>query len=240
MNIGKSIKSIRIINGFTQEQFSEILNYSCQTISNWERNISFPSITTILDISEKFDVPLDKMILSNNENDEFFKKKIFNRAIQLLKMNESLSIKNICKTSYFNIPELLCFFKNDSELFCFVIEECDRNIENKIMDIKSKDKCFKSFLLDLLKILYCERSILHLLYTSSDLSSYWVNYINRKYYKIYKDNFIKNHNFNELDFSLFITVLVDLIKNWLSSENIVSPRRFYLSICHIFNKNNFN
>lgn len=61
-SIGTIIKNIRKDNNLSQQQFSEILGLNNSTISKWEHDLITPDITYLKIISEKFDIPLDKLI----------------------------------------------------------------------------------------------------------------------------------------------------------------------------------
>ena len=45
MQLGKNLKIARQNSGYTQEEVSNILFVSQQTISNWEKEISTPSVS---------------------------------------------------------------------------------------------------------------------------------------------------------------------------------------------------
>lgn len=54
--LGRKIREIRKKHNATQEYFSEAINIDISTLSNIERGLSFPSMTTLLNIIEKFNV----------------------------------------------------------------------------------------------------------------------------------------------------------------------------------------
>ncbi|MDE6425961.1 MAG: helix-turn-helix domain-containing protein [Ruminococcus sp.] len=62
MNIGKSIRQIRTENNMSQEDFAEIFFVTRQTVSNWENEKSYPDLNTIVKISDRFGVSLDKLL----------------------------------------------------------------------------------------------------------------------------------------------------------------------------------
>lgn len=65
MNFGTQIKMIRKENQLTQEQFSNQLNISRQTVSAWENNRYLPDIEMIVEIAKTFNLSLDDLILGN-------------------------------------------------------------------------------------------------------------------------------------------------------------------------------
>lgn len=62
MNVGATISKIRRDNNMTQEDFAQLFHVTRQTISNWENEKSYPDLQTLVDISNKFDISLDKIL----------------------------------------------------------------------------------------------------------------------------------------------------------------------------------
>ena len=73
MNIGTQILKIRKEKGLTQEEFGKIFHVTRQTVSNWEnekssnirsaeKQIAFPDLQILIDISNRFDISLDVLI----------------------------------------------------------------------------------------------------------------------------------------------------------------------------------
>ena len=76
--LGENIRSLRIANGITQEQFGYELGVSAQAVSRWENGATYPDITMLPMIADFFDVTLDKLMgrgreLEVNEREAFFK-----------------------------------------------------------------------------------------------------------------------------------------------------------------------
>lgn len=67
MNIGKEISSIRKERKLTQEEFSKLFHVTRQTVSNWENEKSYPDLQTLIDMSEIFEVSLDKLLKEDKE-----------------------------------------------------------------------------------------------------------------------------------------------------------------------------
>jgi transcriptional regulator with XRE-family HTH domain len=75
MEIGNKIHQLRKLSGMTQEQLSEKLNVSRQTISKWESGGTSPDLESIVKISKLFHVSLDDLLMEENasvtnQNDE--------------------------------------------------------------------------------------------------------------------------------------------------------------------------
>ena len=76
MKLSEKIINIRNDNNLTQEQLAEILFVTRQTVSNWENNKCYPDITTLLLISEKFNISFDDLIRDDKEMIKDIDKKI--------------------------------------------------------------------------------------------------------------------------------------------------------------------
>ena len=62
MQLGKNLKIARQNSGYTQEEVSDILFVSQQTISNWEKEISTPSVNDLVKISNLYQVSVDTLL----------------------------------------------------------------------------------------------------------------------------------------------------------------------------------
>lgn len=62
MQLGKNLKIARQNSGYTQEEVSNILFVSQQTISNWEKEISTPSVSDVVKISNLYQVSVDTLL----------------------------------------------------------------------------------------------------------------------------------------------------------------------------------
>ena len=67
MNLSKQIKRLREEARFSQEELSEKIYVSRQTISNWENERSYPDIHNLLLLSVLFDVTLDELVKGDVE-----------------------------------------------------------------------------------------------------------------------------------------------------------------------------
>ena len=83
MELGKQIKKYRTDKQLSQEQLSERIFVSRQTISNWENDKNYPDIKSLLLLSEVFEISLDDLVKGdlkemkkqiNNEDIKEFKK----------------------------------------------------------------------------------------------------------------------------------------------------------------------
>ncbi len=61
-SIGTIIKNIRKEHNLSQQELSDILGLNNSTISKWEHDLITPDITYLKIISQKFNIPIDKLI----------------------------------------------------------------------------------------------------------------------------------------------------------------------------------
>lgn len=88
MNIGNKIHQLRKISGMTQEQLSEKLNVSRQTISKWESGNTSPDLESIVKVSKIFHVSLDDLL---SEGDA-----------QVTEKNEQITLEDLMKINLHN------------------------------------------------------------------------------------------------------------------------------------------
>ena len=62
MTIAEKIKKLRKDNNMTQEDLSEKLNVSRQTISKWETNVVIPDADNIVSICKLFNITTDELL----------------------------------------------------------------------------------------------------------------------------------------------------------------------------------
>ncbi len=67
MKIGKKLKTARNTAGYTQEEISEIIQVSRQTISNWENEKSYPDIVSVIRLSDLYHISLDELLKGEPE-----------------------------------------------------------------------------------------------------------------------------------------------------------------------------
>jgi len=62
MDIGRTIKKLRIKDGITQQQLADRLNVSMQTISRWETSVTYPDIVMLPILARYFRVSVDGLL----------------------------------------------------------------------------------------------------------------------------------------------------------------------------------
>lgn len=110
LNIGETIKKLRKEKDITQEEFSEILGVSCQSVSRWENNICYPDVELLPVIAGFFGISADKLIGIDEEAEkkavESYQKE-FQRAISKGNTDECLRISRKAVAEYPNNYTLL-------------------------------------------------------------------------------------------------------------------------------------
>ncbi|MGM0240430.1 MULTISPECIES: helix-turn-helix domain-containing protein [Enterococcus] len=64
MEIGTRLKQARVEAKFTQEKLAEKIQVTRQTISSWENQRSYPDISSIVQLSEIYNISLDILLIT--------------------------------------------------------------------------------------------------------------------------------------------------------------------------------
>jgi len=83
--IAENIKNLRRQKNVTQEELSEYLNISFQTISKWERGESLPDINMLIALANYFDVSTDELLGMDKHKSDFFSYNFGNNICELIK-----------------------------------------------------------------------------------------------------------------------------------------------------------
>jgi transcriptional regulator with XRE-family HTH domain len=67
MEIGEKVKALRLVNRMTLSELSEKSGVSKSLLSQIERNISVPTVTTLQKIANAFRIPISSMFSENND-----------------------------------------------------------------------------------------------------------------------------------------------------------------------------
>lgn len=65
--IAKNLINLRKAQGYTQQEFARILNYSDKTISKWELGYATPSVETLKQIADFYNVKIDYFLEPHDE-----------------------------------------------------------------------------------------------------------------------------------------------------------------------------
>ncbi|MGY3704927.1 hypothetical protein BW731_12175 [Vagococcus martis] len=110
MNIGETIKIKRKDLKLTQDELAEKIHVSRQTISSWENSKSLPDVTSLILLSDVYEISLDELIkgditmikkLEVKESKEGLNSKfIINNVLNLLLLILMQLLKNIGYNSF--------------------------------------------------------------------------------------------------------------------------------------------
>lgn len=62
MKIGERIFNIRKGQDMTEQEFASVFSVTKRKVSNWEKEKSYPDLQILVDMSDRFEVPLDSML----------------------------------------------------------------------------------------------------------------------------------------------------------------------------------
>ncbi|HCZ39889.1 helix-turn-helix domain-containing protein [Brochothrix thermosphacta] len=65
-NFGEKLKMLREQTDITQEEVSQKLNVTRQSVSNWENNKNYPDLTTLVTLSQLYNISLDDLLKDEN------------------------------------------------------------------------------------------------------------------------------------------------------------------------------
>ncbi len=60
--VGKTISTLRLAKGMTQQQLAAAMNVSHQAVSKWENGAALPDIQTLVDLSRLFGITLEQLL----------------------------------------------------------------------------------------------------------------------------------------------------------------------------------
>ena len=62
MELGKNLEEERESYHFTQKEVADILHVSRQTVSNWERDVSYPDLESLVYLSDLYHISVDHLL----------------------------------------------------------------------------------------------------------------------------------------------------------------------------------
>ncbi|MGO2565433.1 MAG: helix-turn-helix transcriptional regulator [Brochothrix thermosphacta] len=65
-NFGEKLKMLREQTDITQEEVSQKLNVTRQSVCNWENNKNYPDLTTLVTLSQLYNISLDDLLKDEN------------------------------------------------------------------------------------------------------------------------------------------------------------------------------
>lgn len=110
LQIGQIIKSLRKEREITQEELSEILGVSCQSVSRWELGICYPDMELLPVIANYFNITVDKLIGVDEAVEQAKVKEyisLFQEAISIGDVNSCIAVAREGVAEYPNNYTLL-------------------------------------------------------------------------------------------------------------------------------------
>lgn len=68
-SLGERIAELRKQKGYTQEEFSSLLDITPQAVSKWENDVSCPDITLLPKIAAIFGITVDELLTGKNQSE---------------------------------------------------------------------------------------------------------------------------------------------------------------------------
>lgn len=68
--IGTFIKNMRIENNMSQNELAQLIPISRQAISKWERGVTMPDSSSMIRLSQIFELSIDELFLGEKKNDQ--------------------------------------------------------------------------------------------------------------------------------------------------------------------------
>ena len=88
--LGEKVKRLRKEQGYTQEQFAEMIDISSRNVSNIEQGISFPKPETLEKIVKSFGITTDKLFTSDHIKSKKELLNSINQYINKINSNEKM------------------------------------------------------------------------------------------------------------------------------------------------------
>jgi len=110
LNIGENIKRFRKERNITQEELSEILGVSFQSVSRWENGTCYPDLELLPTIAEFFRITVDSLLGVNEVIEQKNVKKYldeFQKAISVGNIDKCIEIARQGVAEYPNNYKLL-------------------------------------------------------------------------------------------------------------------------------------
>lgn len=106
IQIGKNIKRLRSEKKMTQNELSERLNISYQAVSKWERGVSLPDVSLLIDLANILETTTDNILLGGGK---------------IMGYNNKLSAKEI-KKALLDLSQLKNKIGKDNTLYQGIID----------------------------------------------------------------------------------------------------------------------
>ena len=95
--LGRRIASLRKKQGMNQEEFADVSGKMINTISNIERGLSDPKITTLIALAEALNVPVEMLFNDTEQQSEEELPENVQAIVKLIKNQDTRTLKTIQK-----------------------------------------------------------------------------------------------------------------------------------------------
>lgn len=238
--LSETIKSIRLRNNISQSRLAELVFVSRQTVSNWERGTSTPSIDTLKVLSNIFSIPLPNLIsqLSDKKNQsrDYLNKEdqetIIHSFLSIVALNdESLyNLENIIQESGLEAKQVKETFASVTSILNHIMDIIDGRI-NKNLKNNFDNNPFITIADNMLPIIYENIHIIKVLYSSDFTNGPWMRFLKSEYTTwvtpLFDDYTPNNHHINRA-FAIDITVKMTLsiVSSWATQPIPIHPDHF--------------
>lgn len=62
MSLGKKLKDLRKLGGYSQQEVADYLNVSRQSLSKWENDNGFPDVNNLIQLASFFNLSMDELV----------------------------------------------------------------------------------------------------------------------------------------------------------------------------------
>lgn len=95
--LGKRIATLRKQQGMNQEEFADVSGKMINTISNIERGLSDPKVTTLLSLAQALNVPIDSLFNDNDQSQIEELPDNVQAIVKLIKNQDTRTLRTIQK-----------------------------------------------------------------------------------------------------------------------------------------------
>ena len=160
MKFGERLKKARTDLGLTQERVAQELHVSRQTISSWENERSYPDITSLVHLSNYYQLSLDILLKEDNSMvEEISKKEALARVNKIWGISYMMNLiflavivlGQLLKNDIFAMGDgvrvlFLCLMILNVSLLLYVTSEKSKLSEGNQQDVKIKKRLFQFLL----------------------------------------------------------------------------------------------
>jgi len=172
------LKNLRKQRGLTQEQLAETIGVSCQAVSKWETNSSYPDISLLVIIANYFDVSVDYLLGhdTSKQNEEI--KNVCNQANDLFKNGNYLQAIPLLRETLIKHPGNEELMYNLAWALSGTIKESPENYDEaillyqKILEISSDAKMKIKVTRDLIYRFYTKSEMDKALFCANELPAF--------------------------------------------------------------------